>query len=96
MSKSINWRVRIKHPAFIVGVLGAVASPILAYYGAAPADLTTWSGLWGMIVNTVSNPFLLGSVVMAVLNFLGVLTDHTTAGLSDSAQALTYQAPKKS
>ena len=34
-------------------------------------------------------------VVIAVLAILGVVTDPTTAGVSDSKQALTYEAPKE-
>ena len=34
------------------------------------------------------------NAVFAVLAILGVVNDPTTAGLSDSAQALTYLTPK--
>ncbi len=33
--------------------------------------------------------------VFAVLVILGVVTDPTTAGVSDSKQAMTYTEPKK-
>ena len=35
------------------------------------------------------------TVVMAVLSFIGVLTDPTTKGMGDSEQALTYEKPKE-
>lgn len=91
----INLKVRAKNPQFWIGLAGVIASPILAYYGADPQDMTTWEGVGHMIVSTVQNPYLLGSVLFAVLGFLGVITDPTTAGLSDSQQALTYTEPKK-
>ena len=42
-----------------------------------------------------SNPYLIGTVVMAVLSFIGVLTDPTTKGMGDSEQAMTYEKPKE-
>ena len=35
------------------------------------------------------------NALFAVLAILGVVTDPTTAGVSDSAQALSYDEPKK-
>ena len=35
------------------------------------------------------------NAVFALLAILGVVNDPTTAGVADSTQALTYQAPKK-
>lgn len=34
------------------------------------------------------------NALFAVLTILGIVTDPTTAGVSDSAQALTYDIPK--
>lgn len=35
------------------------------------------------------------NAVFAILAILGIVTDPTTAGVGDSAQALTYTEPKK-
>jgi len=35
------------------------------------------------------------NALFAVLAILGIVTDPTTAGVGDSAQAMTYTAPKK-
>ena len=35
------------------------------------------------------------NAVFALLAILGIVNDPTTAGVTDSAQALTYQIPKK-
>ena len=35
------------------------------------------------------------NAVFAVLAILGFVTDPTTAGVSDSKQAMTYEMPKK-
>lgn len=92
---NINWKVRIKHPAFWIGIASIIATPILAYNGATPQDVTTWDTVGQMIVSTVKNPYLLCCVGTAILSFLGVNTDPTTAGMGDSLKALEYEAPKK-
>lgn len=35
------------------------------------------------------------SAVFAVLAILGVVTDPTTKGISDSSQAMTYESPRE-
>lgn len=92
--KKINWRVRAKSPQFWIGLLGVIASPILAYYGLSYADMTTWESIGNVLQQFFTNPFLIGTVAMAALSFIGVLADPTTKGISDSEQALTYTAPK--
>lgn len=91
----INWKVRAKSPQFWIGILGVVASPILAYYGLSYADLTTWQSIGDVLFKFFTNPFLIGTVAMAVLSFIGVLSDPTTKGLSDSEQAMEYEEPKE-
>lgn len=84
----INIPVRFKNPWFWVGLVGAILSAM----GVSPDMFTSWSAVWEAIVNLVSNPFMLGSVAMAVL---GVFVDPTTAGISDSKRAMTYKSPTK-
>ena len=91
----INWKVRVKSPQFWIGLVGVIASPILAYLGLGFEDLTTWSSIGEVFAAFVGNPYLIGTVVMAVLSFIGVLTDPTTKGVGDSEQALTYEKPKE-
>lgn len=94
MSK-INWKVRAKSPQFWVGLLGVVASPVLAYYGLSYADMTTWESIGNVLQQFFTNPFLIGTVAMAALSFIGVLTDPTTKGIKDSEQAQGYEKPKE-
>jgi phi LC3 family holin len=84
----INIPVRLKNPWFWVGLVGVVLSAM----GVSPDMFTSWGAVWDAIVNLVSNPFMLGSVVLAVL---GVFIDPTTAGICDSTNAMTYNKPKK-
>ena len=84
----MNLKVRVKNPYFWIG-LGGV---ILTAMGISADMLTSWAAVWDALVNLVSNPFMLGSVVIAVL---GVVLDPTTAGIGDSEQAMTYIKPKQ-
>lgn len=88
----INWKVRLKNPVFWAQVAAAVVVPILAYLGLSWEDMTTWEALGGILAQAVQNPVILGSVVVSLW---GIINDPTTAGLSDSKRALTYEAPKK-
>lgn len=83
-----NFCVRLKNPWFWVGLVGVVLSAM----GVSPEMFTSWGAVWDAIVNLVSNPFMLGSVVLAVM---GVFVDPTTAGIGDSQRALTYSKPNK-
>lgn len=91
----INWKVRVKSPQFWIGLVGVILSPILTYLGISFDDLTTWKGVGELFGDFFSNPYLIGTVIMSVLSFIGVLTDPTTKGIKDSAQALKYTEPKK-
>lgn len=84
----INLKVRMKNPWFWIGIVGI----ILTATGISPAMLTSWGILWDNLKELVQNPFLLGS---AALSILSVFVDPTTAGLSDSSQAMSYTEPKK-
>ena len=84
----INIPVRFKNPWFWVGLCGT----ILAAMGVSPEMFTSWDAVWEAVVNMVSNPYMLVSVVLAVL---GVFVDPTTSGISDSKRALSYKYPVK-
>ena len=84
----INIPVRFKNPWFWVGLCGT----ILAAMGVSPEMFTSWGAVWDAVVNLFSNPFMLVSVVLAVL---GVFVDPTTAGIGDSKRALSYKSPFK-
>ena len=86
----INWKIRIKNPSFWVGIAIAVFAPIAAYMGITAADITTWDALWNMIVQAVSSPYILMIVGASVYN---AIVDPTTTGITDSANALSYDAP---
>lgn len=84
----LNIPVRIKNPWFWVGLGGVV----LTAMGISPEMLQSWEAVAAAGKELISNPYMLGSTVIAVL---GVVLDPTTAGPGDSKQALSYRAPYK-
>jgi phi LC3 family holin len=84
----INIPVRFKNPWFWVGLGGVILSAM----GVSPEMFTNWGAVWDAFVNLINNPFMLVSVVLAVL---GVFVDPTTSGISDSKRALSYKSPVK-
>ena len=88
----INIKVRFRNPVFIAQLFLAVLTPILAYAGLTMQDLTTWKALGDLLLSAVKNPYVLSLVVVSVFN---AVTDPTTAGITDSERALTYDFPHR-
>ncbi len=87
----INYKVRFKNPVFIGQLVLSVLLPIVAYLGLNLSDLTTWGALGNVLLQAISNPYVLGLVIVSVFN---ALTDPTTKGIGDSDRALTYDEPR--
>lgn len=87
----MNLKVRFKNPVFVAQLILAILTPILAYAGLTVQDLTSWQALGEILLGAIRNPYVLGLIVVSVWN---ALNDPTTAGITDSAQALTYDKPK--
>lgn len=83
----INWTVRIKNKNFWLALIPALL--LLVQVVAEVFGLHIDLGALGDKLLAVVN------ALFAVLAILGIVTDPTTAGVSDSAQALTYAAPKQ-
>ena len=83
---NINWIVRFKNKAFWLALIPAVL--LLVQVCAAPFGYAWDFGVLNAQLAAIVN------AVFAVLTVLGVVTDHTTNGFSDSAQAMTYETPK--
>lgn len=82
----INWKVRIKNKTFWLTFIPAAL--LLAQVVAAVFGHTVDFGELGDKLIDVVN------ALFAVLMILGIVNDPTTAGMSDSEQALTYESPK--
>lgn len=90
----INWKVRFnkENLLFIAQVIVSVAIPILAYFGLQASDLTTWIKVREVLVDAISNPYVL---LMAIVSLFNAITDPTTKGIGDSTTALLYTKPKR-
>lgn len=80
MMNKINWAVRLQRKSFWVALIGLLV--ILSQQLGIK--------LFPENVSDITNTIL----AIGVLD--GIINDPTTAGLTDSAQALTYEAPKES
>lgn len=89
---SINWQVRARNPLFWVQVVCAVVMPLIVGMGYEWSQMTSWTKLGEVLLAAIGNPV----VFVAMLSSLWTaVTDPTTAGVSDSKQALEYERPKE-
>ena len=83
----INWKVRLKNKNFWITIIPAVlliVQPVLAIFGVTIDTTSVGAKLLAIV-----------DAIFVVLAILGIVTDPTTAGVSDSEQAMTYETPKK-
>ena len=81
---NINWKLRLQNKvtlsAIVMGVIALVYQS-LGMFGVVPSISQDMVVNWaGMVIN--------------ILVLIGVVTDPTTNGLNDSAQAMGYSSPK--
>jgi phi LC3 family holin len=84
---NINWKVRLKNKAFWVSAVASlllVIQAFLAFFGVV-FDFGDFGNKIYVFINCV----------FGFLSALGIVNDPTTAGISDSQQAMTYEEPKK-
>lgn len=83
---NINWKVRIKSKTFWIAIIPAVIVLIqlVASLFGFEIDLSEISGKLVAIVDAI----------FVILALLGIVVDHTTAGIGDTKQALSYEEPR--
>ena len=82
---NINWKVRFQNKAFLTGLISLVV--VFIY------DLLQLLGIAPVV--TQSAVMQVAEGILTILGMLGVISDTTTAGLTDSRQALTYTSPRQ-
>lgn len=82
----INWKVRIRNKAFWLALIPAVLLLMQSVAAAVGYELQL-GDLGDRLLAIVNNLF-------ALLAILGIVNDPTTAGISDSKNAMTYETPK--
>lgn len=83
----INWKVRVKNPNFWLTLIPAALLLVQAVAAIFGAELDLGE-LGDKLIAVVNAAF-------TVLAILGVVTDPTTSGISDSSQAMLYDKPKE-
>lgn len=83
----INWTVRLKNKTFWMTVIPAIFVLVKTIATALGFNLDLT-----IAENTILQ---IVEVVFVVMAALGVVVDPTTAGIADSARALTYDRPAK-
>lgn len=85
--KNINWKVRMRNKSFWLAVVPAAL--LLAQVIAVPFG-------YNFEIDVINKQLLdIINAAFAFLSILGVVTDPTTKGVSDSKQALSYSKPKE-
>ena len=83
----INWKVRLASKTFWLALIPALLLLVQAIAAAFGFTLEL-EGIEARLLDLVN-------AVFAVLVILGIVNDPTTAGLSDSQQAMSYTKPKE-
>ena len=82
---NINWKVRFQNKAFLTGLISLVV--VFIY------DLLQLLEIAPVV--TQSAVMQVAEGILTILGMVGVIADPTTAGLTDSRQALTYTSPRQ-
>ena len=82
---NINWKVRFQNKAFLTGLISLVV--VFIY------DLLQLLGIAPVVTQSVVMQVAEG--ILTILGMVGVIADPTTAGPTDSRQALTYTSPRQ-
>ena len=82
---NINWKIRFQNKTFLTGLISLVV--VFVY------DLLQLLGIAPVVTQSVVMQVAEG--ILTILGMVGVIADPTTAGLTDSRQALTYTSPRQ-
>lgn len=82
--KNINWKARLQSGPFWIGVVGAVVAAVFAIVQLIGVDLPV----------TADQVLNVATLLLMIPASIGIISDPTTKGLSDSQMALTYDKPR--
>ena len=80
----INWKARLKSGPFWLGVISAVVAAVFTIIPMCGVELSV----------TAEQVMHAATLILMIPASIGIISDPTTKGLSDSAQALTYDKPR--
>lgn len=82
---NINWKLRLQNKATLTALVMALVALVYQVLGVCGAVPRVAQDQVTTIVSMVIN----------ILCLLGIVVDPTTAGVGDSARAMTYEEPRK-
>lgn len=82
--KNINWKVRLQSGSWWMGIISAVVVAVFAILKLCKVALPV----------TADEIMNVAMLVLMIPVAIGIISDPTTKGVSDSQQALTYDEPK--
>ena len=82
---NINWKVRLKSGSWWLGIVSAVVTAVFAILQLCNVELPV----------TAEQVLQAATLILMIPAAIGITTDPTTKGVSDSAQAMAYDAPKQ-
>lgn len=83
--KNINWKVRLQSGSWWMGIISAVVVAVFAILKIFKVETSV----------TADEIMNVAMLVLMIPAAIGITTDPTTKGVSDSQQALTYDSPKE-
>lgn len=82
--KNINWKVRLQSGSWWMGIISAVVVAVFAILKLCKVALPV----------TADEIMNAATLILMIPAAIGIISDPTTKGVSDSQQALTYDEPK--
>lgn len=80
----INWKVRLQSGSWWLGVISAIVVAIFSIMEISGVKLSV----------TADEIINIATLILMIPATIGITTDPTTKGLSDSLQAMSYEKPK--
>ena len=81
---NINWKVRLQSGSWWMGIISAAVVAVFAILKLCKVALPV----------TADEVMNVAMLILMIPAAIGITTDPTTKGISDSQQALTYDEPK--
>jgi phi LC3 family holin len=82
----INWKVRFKNKPWLLSFVALIVSFVF--------DVLAMFDVFPTVTQSMVMQFV--NIVLMVLSAMGVVTDPTTSGVTDSDRAMGYEAPYES
>ena len=80
----VNWKARLKSGPFWMGVISAVVAAVFAIIPMCGVELSV----------TADQVLNVATLILMIPASIGIISDPTTKGLSDSQMAITYDKPR--